>query len=301
MEQLLGIVAAAAGVAETEAAELATTDEGIASLKKKISDKDAAKVLEIRKDANGRVLKIATAAFTKLGVDPTVFEEGREFKENLAAAAEALQSSALESAGKGTLTDEEVLKLPAVKKLRSDILAEADRKVETAKKEASESLTKERQEFRREQVEAKSLKYVREQIAEMNPDFGTNATIAANRQRDLEQRLLKELPWDADGETVRLVDAEGEVLRDASHNVVQPADKVREIVTSYYELPISTHKDPSGISQTDVNRNQQTQLTHYKGELPKTEADYVALANDPNLKSEALKEVQGYWKEHGGK
>ncbi len=291
-EKILGFLATAAGVAAPEAAELATTDEGIDTLIRKASERDASKVLDIRKDANGRALKIATAAFTKLGVDPSLFVEGREFKDNVAAAAEALQSSALESAGKGTLTDEEILKLPAVKKLKSDILSEADRKVEAAKKEASEALTKEKQEFRKEQVGAKALKYVRGLIDEMNPDFGKNPTIAANRRKELEAKLIKELAWDAEGDNVRLVDTEGEALRDASHNLVVPADKVREIVTSYYELPVSTERQSPGLTPEAAASAAAADAKKFQGEMPKTAADYAALL--PTLGPEAKQEVKAW-------
>jgi hypothetical protein len=283
-EKILGILVTAAGVTETEAAELVKTDEGIEELQTKVK----AKLADIKKNADGRALKTTRstveAALKAKGIENPSFD-------SLTDHLDELESKSVGEATKGSLSDEEVLKHPAVKKLKNDILAEADRKVEAAKREAETSLEKDRQAFKAEQIEAKASKYVDGLIDELNPDFGKNPTIAANRRKELKHKLIKELKWDAEGDELRLLDEEQELLRDASQNVVKPAEKVREIVTSYYELPVSTHRESPGLTPADAAS---ATANTYNG--PKTEDEYNAALLKANTPAERAAINEGWEK-----
>lgn len=291
-EKVIGILAAAAGVAPTLAAELATTDEGIAELQTKVT----AKLADVKKNASARGLKIATDALVAAGAEATVFEDGREFKDNVAAAVEAIKGTAAATSA-NTLTDEQVLKLPAVVQLKNELLLDTDRKVKVAQTEAAEALKKDREAFQKDQILVGVRSWAEKQVdEELKPNFSTEPKIAANQRKDLIDKIVAAGTYRPEGAGYVLVDGQGEIIKDAMQNVLKPEARAREIAESFYGLPVSTPKDSPSPKQADVaggNANGY-QFKAFKGTPPKNDNDFETLANDPNLSTAALKELQEY-------
>lgn len=262
-EKLLGILVAAAGVTETEAAELATTDEGIAELQSKVS----AKLADVKKNADGRALKTTReaveAALKAKGIENPSFA-------TLSAHLDELESKSVASASGGKLTDEAVLKHPAVIDLKNRLSLETDTKVKAAKQEAQQELKDKVAAFEQQQTETAVRQWARQQIAELKPVFSQNAAVAANQAKDLEDKIVQAAKWKKEGDALQLYTDQGELLRDANENIVSADAKARDIITSYYELPVSQHRDAAGLTQEQINRNQSA----YAG--PKNQAEYDA-------------------------
>lgn len=289
-EKVIGILAAAAGVAATEAAELVTTDEGIETLQGKM----AAKVADVKKNADGRALKITRDAFISAGVDPDVFQEGRAFKENIGAAVESLHEVAVGKSGEGKLTDEQVLKHPAVVKFKNDLTLEADRKVEQAKKEVADGLKAEREAFEAQKIEGVVREYYSREVDKLNPNFSTNPAVAANQRKDLIEKLIKagKHQLDAAGNPV-LLDEEGEVKKDSMGNVVKAESLAREVTTQYYDLPVATERQGTAHQQPKPGDK-----VEYKG--PKTRDELnekLANLNTPADRKKLTEEFEAHEKE----
>lgn len=288
MEKLHGILAAAAGVAATEAAELASTDEGLDTLQSKIS----AKLADVKKNEGKRVLKdtrkAVETALQAAGVDADVFDEGREFKENLAAAVEALQSKTVADTGKG-LTEEQVLKHPAVIKLKNELTLDTDRKVTAAKAEVAEALKKEQEDFRKEQNLVGVRAWAEKQVDELNPIFSTTSTIAAAQRKDLVDKIISAGTYQKEGDAYVLVDDKGEIIKDAMQNAVKPETKARQLAETFYGLPVSNPRDTPPLTAAEIAAGARAKQD-YTG--PKTRAEYDAKVLTLNSREErqALKE-----------
>jgi hypothetical protein len=286
-EKVIGILAAAAGVAPTLAAELATTDEGIAELQTKVT----AKLASVKKDASGRGLKIATDALVAAGADPAVFEEGREFKENVAAAVQAVQAKPGSSKD---LTDEQILKLPAVIKLKNELLLDTDRKVKAAETTAAEALKKDREDFHKEQTLVGVRAWADKQIDELKPIFSDNPAIAANQREMLRNQIVTAGTYQKEGDAYVLVDASGEIIKDAMQNALKPEAKARQLAESLFGLAVSDPKTSPGVKQGDVAADNKFVFQHFKGEVPKTAEEITALRADQSLPLDARKELKAY-------
>lgn len=244
-EKVIGVLAAAAGVAPTLAAELVTTEEGIADLQSKVT----AKLADVKKNASGRAIKIATDALIAAGVDAAVFEEGREFKENVTAAVQAVQAKG--GAAKD-LTDEQILKLPAVIKLKNELLLDTDRKVKAAETAAADALKKDREDFQKEQTLVGVRAWADKQIDELKPNFSDNPTIAANQREMLRNQIISAGTYQKEGDAYVLVDGQGEIMKDAMQNPLKAADKARQLAESLFGLPVSQPKESAGVRQGEV-------------------------------------------------
>ncbi len=289
-EKVIGILAAAAGVAPSLAAELATTDEGIAELQTKVT----AKLADVKKNASARGLKIATDALVAAGAEATVFEDGREFKDNVAAAVEAIKGAAAASSA-NTLTDEQVLKLPAVVQLKNELLLDTDRKVKAAETAANEALKKDREAFQKDQVLVGVRSWAEKQVDELRPVFNPDPKVAANQRKDLIEKIVNAGTYRPEGAGYVLIDAQGEILKDAMQNVLKPEARARELAENFYGLAVSTHKDSANITQKDADGNKSGfQFKEFKGTPPKNDEEYLNLANDTSLSTAALKELQDF-------
>ncbi|KAA9333399.1 hypothetical protein F0P96_10545 [Hymenobacter busanensis] len=263
-EKVIGILVAAAGVTATEAAELLTTDEGIAELQSKVT----AKLAEIKDNADKRATKktreAVEAALKAKGIEKPSFA-------SLSDHLDELESKTVASASAGSLTDDQVLKHPAVVRYKNQLTLEADQKVQAAKQEAAEALKKDREAFTQQQTDAKVRAFAEQQVDALKPVFSSNPAIAANQRKDLVEKLVKAAKWQAEGNELRLLDEDDELLKDAAQNVVKPEAKAREIITSYYELPVSQPRESAGVSQEQVGRST---ATTYAG--PKNQEEYDA-------------------------
>lgn len=268
-EKITGILAAAAGVAATEAAELLTTDEGIATLQSKVT----AKLADVKKNEGNRVLKDTRKAVEEVlksaGVSAEVFEEGRGFKENITAAVEVLQSQSLTTGAKD-LTPEQILKLEPVVRLKNEMTLDADRRVKAAETAAADALKKDREDFAKEQTLVGVRAWADTQIDLLKPNFSDNTAIAANQRAILRDQIIGAGTYRKEGDGYVLLDASGEIIRDSSENVLNPADKARLLAESLFGLPVSDPKASPGVKQSDVAAHDAS----YTG--PTTQADYEA-------------------------
>lgn len=290
-EKVIGILAAAAGVAPSLAAELATTDDGIAELQTKVT----AKLADVKKNASARGLKIATDALVAAGAEATVFEDGREFKDNVAAAVEAIKGTAAATSA-NTLTDEQVLKLPAVVQLKNELLLDTDRKVKAAETAATEALKKDREAFQKDQILVGVRSWAEKQVdEELKPNFSTDPKIAANQRKDLIEKIVNAGTYKPEGASYVLVDGQGEILKDAMQNVLKPEARARELAENFYGLPASIPKDSPQTGQGDVAAPGAHAFKDFKGAPPKTEDEYMAQLNDTSLTPAAVTELKSYW------
>jgi len=268
-EKITGILAAAAGVAATEAAELLTTDEGIATLQSKVT----AKLADVKKNEGNRVLKDTRKAVEEVlkaaGVSADVFEEGRGFRENVTAAVEALQSQSLTAAAKD-LTPEQILKLEPVVRLKNEMTLDADRRVRAAETTAADALKKDREAFEQQQTLVGVRAWADTQIDALKPNFSDNPTIAANQRNILRDQIIGAGTYRKEGDSYVLLDAAGEIIRDSAENVLNPADKARQLAESLFGLPVSAPKTSTGIKPGQVASHDGT----YTG--PTTQAEYEA-------------------------
>lgn len=290
MQEVIGMLAAAAGVAETEAAELATTDEGRAALQGKI----AAKLADVKTNADGRALKSARKAvedaLRAAGVEAAVFEPGREFKDNVTAAVEVLQAQTVADSGKG-LSEEQVLKHPAVIKLKNELTLDTERKVNAAKAEVSESLKKEQDDFRREQNLVGVRAWVESQVDSLNPNFSDVPTIAAAQRKDLVAKIISVGTYQQEGTAYVLVDEKGEIIKDAMQNAVKPESKARELAETFYGLAISTDRQAPPLTAEQIAAGARSGLP-YTG--PKTDNEYANALNAVNTAAEREALTTGY-------
>ena len=244
-EKVIGILAAAAGVAPTLAAELATTDEGIADLQAKVT----AKLADVKRNASARGLKIATDALVAAGADATAFEEGREFKDNVAAALEGIQAKAASTAG-GDLPEEQLLKLPAVVALKNRLTLETEQKVQTARKEAADSLKQERADFEKAQTMVGVRAWAEKQVTALDPNFSTNAEIATAQREDLIEKIISAGTYQKQGDGYVLLDKDGEIRKDTSENPLKPEEEARKLATRFYGLPVAGKREIPAAGRT---------------------------------------------------
>lgn len=283
-EKVIGLLATAVGVAATEAAELATTDEGIATLQTKLT----AKLAGIKDDADGRALKLVTQAFKAAGVDAVVFEKGREFKENLSAAVSALESKVSEKAGE-SLTPEQALAHPAVKQKLNEAATATAGKVKEAQDQMRAELETERAAINRDRTVSKVSERANALIAELNPVFSTDPTRAANQRAKLLSEITAGNFVEVGGQLYP-ADKDGEVLK-VLGNPVDLDAFVRQQTTSLYDLPLSTERQSPGVTQSQVaaadtrtiKTKEQYDAAYIKNQansavLDKLEADYPEFA-----------------------
>ncbi len=294
MEELLGIVAAALGLAETEVTETLESEGGagkITALLDKSYD-------DAKNAADGRATKKTRTevekAFKNRGVD-FKFDEKKSFDLNVAAAVEALETklSATPGDAPNALTEQQILNLPFVKKLKNDHTLELDRKVQEAEEKVKNDLKSEREKFEQEQIEIDAREFIRKQLATLNPNVGDDdPELAANRLKRLENDIYKAGNWKKDGKELVLYDAEGNILTDDSGKVIKPEMLVREETTSLYKLPVSTPKTSTGHTQPAPASGSQEAPKHYKGELPKNATEYAAKMADATISNDAKVEMK---------
>ncbi len=289
--KVIGLLATAVGVAPTEAAELVETEEGFATLQTKMTDK----LKGIKDEADGRALKLVTGAFKQAGVDAGVFEKGREFKENLAAAIDALNVKAAEK-GSDALTPELALAHPAVKQKLNELSISIDQKVEAGKQQEREALKVERETFNREKLAGTVSEKAAAILDTLKPIFNEKPEKAATQRANLLASIVNGKFIEVNGE-IFPADANGEVLKDASMNAVKLTDLVRKQTEALYDLPVSEPKQSPDVKQKDVATEKQgdNPYKEYKGPVPKNEAEVLAIRNDQNIPLAARKEVAAHW------
>lgn len=293
--KVLGLLAAASGVAEAEVTDLVATDEGLATLQTAITSK----LKGIKDEADGRALKLVTTAFKQAGVDDAVFEKGREFKVNLAAAVEALNTKAAEK-GSETLTPEQALAHPAVKQKLNEITTSIDQRVEAGRQQEREALKTERENFAREKLAGTVSEKAATILDTLQPIFNEKPEKAATQRANLLASIVSGKFIEVNGE-IFPADANGEVLKDASMNAVKLSDLVRKQTEALYDLPLSTPKASPAPRQSEVAATPQgdASFKEYKGPAPKNEADVLAIRNDQSLSLAARNEVKAFWEAQG--
>lgn len=294
LEKATAILSAALGVDASDVAETLKSDTAVDALSAQIDSKYTDQRKQGNQQAISKTRRDVERAFKNAGVADASFD-------NLPAAIEALQAQA-EPADAKTLTDEQALRLPAVVKALNTLKTEKEQAVEKAREEERTALNGQIQEFNAKQVHAKVRAEAEQLVAQLNPNFSTDPARAAKQRQKLIDDVIAQGGYQLDEQgTVQLVDADGNLLPGKMGNPAKLSDRVREYADELYGLPASSPKDSANIRPEDVTPGQPAGFTHFKGEAPKTEAEYVTLANDPNLSTEALKEVQGYWSKQEAK
>ncbi|MCC3159685.1 hypothetical protein LJ737_20760 [Hymenobacter sp. 15J16-1T3B] len=294
MEELIrlaGVLAPVLKKSKEEVADAAKSDETAAELAEAIKAHITNIDTSGYKRAELKLKKDVEKLLAAKGVPDASFD-------NLTAGFDYLEQQAREKAGK-VLTDEDVLSLPAVKKLINQHTVEKEQIKTVAKTEAEKALEEQVKTFRREQTNSKVEAEAARLIAELNPVFSQNPTVAANQRRILLDQLKAGQYEVKDGQLIPLKE-DGTYQTDEHGHAVKFEDVVRGTVTSYYDLPVSKDRQSAGHDQSSFSGGIQPQLEHFKGKLPSDEKEYMALANDPNIAPAALKEVQVYWESKKG-
>lgn len=205
---------------------------------------------------------------------------------------EALDTIAASGSGKGLdqLSAEEVAKLPQVKKLLTEAENAKMLAVSEAGKKAEEQLKTDRENFAKEQLDAKVEAQARKLIADLNPNLNPDS---AKAERQV-SRLLTDLKngsykVEADG-TLSPVDATGKYLENDAHGNKSFAELVRETVTAEYDLPVSKEKNAPG------NTNPAGDDASYAG--PKTQAEYEQQLNLTAPGSPERTKLMDGWKDY---
>ena len=288
-EKLIGMLAAASGVAEAEVADLIKTDEGIDSLSQTLDTK----FTKVRDDADKRATKK-----TRTEVEKALKEAGVEDArfDNLPAAIETLTTKAAESATGGRLDEATVLKHPAVVALKNKLTLETEQKVNEAVQQEQQKLQQEREHFTREQVAAQVREKAGALIDQFQPVFSQNPAVAANQR----QRLLADLTSGRylveNGELVP-VDADGEVVKDAQLNPLKFEALVRKTVTDNFDLPVSTDRSAPTLTAEQIAAGARAKQD-YTG--PKTRAEYdakVLTLNDREQRQALRESFEAYEKD----
>lgn len=288
-QRLLGVVAATLNKPATEVAEAAKSEEGVAALTESFKTYRKEQYDSGHKAAKKESTTVVEAALRKRGAPNATFAELDE-------ALDALETSARDKAGKA-LTPEELLRQKPV----VDALNAKDRErevaVQTAKTEAEQQVAKDRLAFQKEQATAKVEDAARKAIKALDPNLHSDP---AKAERQLNRLIadIKAGEYEVDEKgNIRPVDAKGEYLKNDHGHPVAFDEHVRGIVTAEFDLPAATQRDSPGLTPEQIAAGQNAVVfKEYKGAAPKTEEEYIQLANDPTLTTPALQELQAHWK-----
>jgi hypothetical protein len=259
-KRLAGQIARALNVSEQTVADYAESEEAIKGLGTAFKDFRAKVDTDGYNRANERIKRDVEKALRAKGVENPDLDRLDESLDQLATVASAKNPQ--------TLSEEDLKKLPAVKKLLTEAENEKMLAVSEAGKKAEEQLKTDRENFAKEQQGAKVEAQARKLIAELNPNLNPDS---AKAERQV-SRLLADLKagqykQEADG-SLAPVDADGKYLGNGAGGNKSFAELVRETVTAEYDLPASTAKDSPGVTAGDVARTDGT----YAG--PKTQVEY---------------------------
>ncbi|NVO33216.1 hypothetical protein [Hymenobacter lapidiphilus] len=273
----------------SDVAETLKSDEAVEAVTAQFETKYKEQRDHGNKQAINKSRRDVERAFKNAGVADASFD-------SLPAAIEALQSQVEPAEGKA-LTDEQALKLPAVVRALNMLKTETGTLVEQARQQEREALQNQIQEFTAKQVHAKVRTEAEQVVTQLNPNFSDDPARAAKQRLKLIEDIIAQGGYQLDeAGGVQLVDKDGNLLPGKMGNPLKFADRVREYADEFYGLPTSTPRDSAAIRQSDVSRHAAPPvLEHYKGELPKTEADYLKLANDTTLSYDARKELKQQW------
>ncbi|GAB3303639.1 hypothetical protein [Hymenobacter tenuis] len=284
-EKLIGILAAAAGVVETEVAELIKTAEGVDTL----SDHLEAKISKVRDDADKRATKKTRTevekALKSAGIADASFAD-------LPAAIEALQTQASTTATKD-LSDDQLLKHPSVVKELNKLRSAQEQAIESARQEERQKLEAQRQAFTKQQTDAKVRQEVERFITEYDPNFSPDPARAARQREKLVNDLVAQGGYQLseDGTSVQLIDADGNLLTGKMNNPVKLADRVREYAEDLYGLPLSTDRQSPGLTPTDAATATRSTYTG-----PKTQQELDEAILKANTAQERIALNQGWEK-----
>ncbi|OGX80827.1 hypothetical protein BEN47_06105 [Hymenobacter lapidarius] len=288
-QRLLSVVAATLNKPADEVAEAAKSDEGIATLTDTFKAYRKAQYDAGHKASKKEATSTVEAALRKRGAADASFDD-------LDSALDALETSARQKAGQA-LSDDDALRLPVVKAALTKAENEKMLAISTASKDAETKLQAQIDSFRKEQQDAKVAQAAEAHLAELNPNFNADPVKAARQKA----RVIAEIKngkyeLGEDG-TIKPLQQDGVYLPNAHGHPVSFADYVRSAVEeSGFDLPVSQPRQSASLTPEQVAAGQGAAvLTHFKGALPKSEQEYITLANDPNLPADALTELRGYW------
>ncbi|MBF9140840.1 hypothetical protein [Hymenobacter properus] len=280
-KRLVGQVARALNLSAETVADYAESDEAIKGLSKAFKDNRETLDTAGYQRAEGKIKQDVEKALKARGVEAPSFDK-------LTDALDQLETTAA-SKGGGTLSDEDVLKHPAVKRALTEAENEKMRAVDAAKKEGDEELSQKRAAFLKEQQDAQVEQKARAIIAELNPNLNPDS---AKAQRQI-ARLVADIKnghykQEADG-TLTPIDAEGKYLDNGAGGSKSFAEHVREVVTSEYDLPAAEKRDhvptgtPAAAKATGIKTKEEFDEAYVKNmadpkALEKLEADYPDFA-----------------------
>lgn len=295
LKRLVGFVARSLKKTEDEVAEAISSDEAVRGLSQDFADHIQTVDTNAYKRAELKIKKTTEQILAAKGLKDVSFDK-------LGEALDVLEQQAREKGGTA-LSEEEIMRLPAVVKLKNTHATEKEQIATAAKLEERNALATERQQFQQQQQAVIVRAAAEAKVRELNPNLGDNPTIAANRFEELVDKIVSGNYKVEGQQIIPLKPGTDEYLTDEkTGHTIKFEDTVRGTVTRLYELPVATDRQSPGLTPEQVAAaNRGTNFTHFKGKAPKTEQEYVTLANDPNLPPAALKEVQAYWGEQAGK
>jgi hypothetical protein len=291
LEKAIAMISAASGADATAVAERLESDATAEAIATEFFEpKYKAQRDQGHKIATDKTRKAVETALKAAGVEDASFDA-------LPAAIETLQSKAA-AANPAALTPEQLLKQkPVVDALNAERL-KTDTAVADAEKRVRGELETERQQFQQQRTSAAVRAAAEAEIARLNPNF------TAGKEAVQKERLIRELLSEgkfqlAENGEIQLVDEDGNVLPGKLGNgVAKFADLVRERAEDVYGLPVSSPRESAGLTPEQIAAGQgATVFKEFKGAAPKTAEEYQELANDPNLSTPALQELQSYWRE----
>jgi hypothetical protein len=282
-KRLAGQIARALNLSEQTVADYAESEESIKELGKAFKDNRTKIDESAYSRANERIKRDVEKALKERGVEAPDFEK---LDEGL----DAIATVAASKAG-STLSDEDALKLPAVKAALTAAHNEKATAVSQALKDAEGKLSADRAAFQKEQQDAKVEGQARALITELNPNLNPDG---AKAQRQI-ARLVADIKnghykQEADG-TLTPIDAEGKYLDNGAGGSKSFAEHVREVVTGEYDLPTAQQRDHVPTGQVATGGA-------YAG--PKTKEEYdqavIKAINDPAAVAKLTKEYNDFAK-----
>lgn len=213
--------------------------------------------------------------------------------ENIEESLDEVVTTAASQSG-STLTDEQVLALPLVRRKFTDLENEKLRVVAAAKEAAEAGLKAERTAFTKEKADAKIEGQARKLIERLNPNLNTDDAQKIERKikRLVDEVKAGHFKEEKDG-SFSPVDEQGKYLESGAG--IQSFDEyVREVVTTEYDLPASQPRQTAQLTpeQLAAGRTADT----YRGPTTQDDLDLAIIqhASDPKK----VEQLQADFKVH---
>lgn len=214
------------------------------------------------------------------GVDSD--KQGHELIEEIV----SVHNAKPENKGK-QLTDDDIKKHPAFIRAES----EYKKQLKEAQEVAEKSVNDLKADYQRKEVIGKVSKAALDKFNELNPVLSDDAKRAA-AQRDLFLEKIAGYDYEeVDGKFVPL--KEGKRIENEFGHALEFDDLVKNTTTSYFDIRVAEERKAPHGAQPPVN-GQQSQ-TKYTGKMPKTDAEWRQMQEDPNIPLKDKMAINDAW------